>query len=64
MIIVQNNVGGVAMKCNDCKDFNVHDKGTEKDNEKAASGICAINNAVCDPEDDCKTGLLDKTGVI
>ena len=47
------------MKCNDCKNFKVNEEVLKKDNKDAA-GTCAINNKVCDPGDECKTGLFDK----
>lgn len=52
------------MKCSDCKNFKEeNNKAGNKASEKD-SGICAISNAVCDPGDECKTGLFDKTGAI
>ncbi len=52
------------MKCIDCKNFKVQVERTKKASKENASGTCAINNTVCDPEGECKTGLFDKTGAI
>jgi len=52
------------MKCSSCKNFKVQEERTKKTDKGNSSGICAINNSTCDPEDECKTGLFDKLGVI
>lgn len=52
------------MKCSDCKNFKVQVKTIKKDNKDKSAGTCTINNTVCDPGDECKTGLFDKTGAI
>jgi hypothetical protein len=52
------------MKCNECKNFKEEKHKTENTGSEKNSGICAINNTVCDPSDECKTGLFDKTGAI
>ena len=52
------------MKCINCKNFKVQIESTKNDNSENAYGTCTINNAVCDPRDECKLGLLDKTGAM
>lgn len=52
------------MKCSNCKNFKVQEVITKKDNKEYVYGTCSINNSVCDPGDECKTGLFDKTGAI
>lgn len=52
------------MKCSDCKNFKVQKDNAEKDDKENAYGTCIINDTVCDPGDECKTGLFDKTGAI
>jgi hypothetical protein len=52
------------MKCNDCENFKVQVEYQKKDKPENIRGTCVINNTVCDPDDECKAGLLDKTSVI
>lgn len=48
------------MKCSDCKNYKVGVEHDKKDVTKKTGGTCTINNKVCDPGDECKTGLFDK----
>ncbi|HYF75127.1 MAG TPA: hypothetical protein VD757_00960 [Candidatus Nitrosocosmicus sp.] len=52
------------MKCTDCKNFKVQETVVKNDNADKTAGTCAINNTVCDPGDECKTGLFDKMSAI
>lgn len=52
------------MKCNECKNFKVQRSVINKNDKDSAAGTCTISNAVCDPGDECKTGLFDKLSAI
>ncbi len=52
------------MKCKNCNNFNEQEEKEKYKHEENTWGTCAINNTVCNPGDECKTGLFDKTGAI
>lgn len=52
------------MKCKDCKNFREQKESEKKNHEESVYGTCAINNSVCNPGDECMTGLFDKVGAI
>ncbi len=52
------------MQCNECKNYKEQKDKTENKAIGKNSGICAVNNTACDPDDECKTGLFDKIGAI